>query len=421
MKTNRKLGVWIGVILGIAVILAAGWYFLVRPSGSLSTGITTAWDSLVNPAALVPAGVLNASGTVETTTLSIAAELPGKVLEVNFQEGDVVKAGAVLVHLNDSTLKIQQTIAAANLETAKLSLQKLAAPSVLANLQETIAQDKKAIDDAQQTLDIQKYFTTNTAAIQSAQANLFLAQSALNRAQTVYDKIKYNNFYNASAKAAAYQTVYRYQQAYDHALAVYNLWTGVPNQQQVDIKTAALALANARLAEDQMYLDALNGGSIPANATGAGLFQLQQARINLQAAQNALNLLNDQIAKMTITAPVDGLVMARSVDPGDIVNPATELLSLARLNDLTITVYIPEDSYAKIKLGQTATVSVDAFPGQSFTATVVSISSQPEFLPRTTKTVSASQSTVYAIRLQLNDATGKIKSGMPADVSFILK
>jgi HlyD family secretion protein len=424
MKINRKLGVWIGVILVIAVILAAGWYFLVRPSGSLSAGLTTvtaAWDALVNPAALDSPGVLNASGTVETTVLSIAPQLPGKVLEVDFQEGDVIKAGKVLVHLDDSTLKIQQTIAAANLQTAQLSLQKLASPLVIANQQATIAQDKQAVDDAQQALDVQKYFTNNKDAVQNAQVNLFLARTALNKAQTVYDKIKYNNFYDASAKAVALQTVYQYKLAYDNALAVYNLWTGVPNQEQVDLKTATLALANERVAQDQTYLDALNGGPIPGNATGAGIAQLQQARINVQAAQASLNLLNDQIGEMTITAPVDGLVMTRSVDPGDIVNPSTELLSLARLNDLTITVYIPEDSFGKIKLGQTASVTVDAFPGETFSAAVINISTQPEFLPRTTQAVSSSQSTVYAIQLKLNDASGKIKSGMPADVSFILK
>jgi HlyD family secretion protein len=424
MKINRKLGVWIGVIVVIAVILGSGWYFLVRPTGSLSAGlttVTTAWDSIVNPGAVDTPGLLNSSGTVETTVLSIAPELPGKVLEVDFQEGDVVKAGAVLVHLDDSSLKIQQTIAEANLQNAKLSLQKLASPLVIANQQATVAQDKQAVDDAQQALDTQKYFNTNTDAIQNAQANLWLAQTALTKAQTVYDKVKYNNYLDASAKAAAYQTVYQYKLAYDNALAVYNLWTGVPNQEQVDLKTATLALANAKVAQDQAYLDALNGGIIPINATGAGIAQLQLARVNVQAAQDKLDLLNDQIGEMTIIAPVDGLVMTRSVDPGDIVNPSTELLSLARLNDLTITVYIPADSYGKIKLGQTATVTVDAFPGQTFTAAVANISTQPEYLPLTTQTVSASKSTVYAIQLQLNDATGKIKSGMPADVTFVLK
>jgi HlyD family secretion protein len=292
---------------------------------------------------------------------------------------------------------------------------------VIANQQAAIAQDKQAIDDAQQALNTQKYFINNTDAIQSAQANLRLAKDALNKAQLVYDKVKYNNYLNDSAKAAAYQAFYKYQLAYNNALATYNLWTGVPNQEQVDLKTATLSLANAKLAEDQNYLDALNGAPIPANATGAGIAQLELASLNVKTAQANLDLLNDEIGQMTITAPVDGLVMTRSVDPGDVVNPSSELLSLARLNALTITVYISENNYKNIKQGQTANVTVDSFPGQTFTATVAHISDQPEFLPRTTKTVSASQSTVYAIQLQLNDATGKIKSGMPADVSFAIQ
>jgi HlyD family secretion protein len=414
MKTNRKPWIWIGVILVIAVIGAAGWYYWVRPAGSLSS----AWNALVNPDENVPAGELRASGIVETTILSIAPELAGKVLEVDFQEGDLVKAGTVLVRLDDSTLKIQQSIAASNLETAKLSLQKLSAPLVMANLQEQIAQDKQAIDDAQQVLDIQKYFTNNTDAVVEAQANLFLAQTALNKAQTVYDKIKYNNFYDASAKAMALQTVYQYKLAYDNALAVYNLWTGVPNQEQVDLKNATLENAKAKLAEDQAYMHAMKGGPIADNATGTGIMQMEQSRVAIHSAQAYLDLLNDEISKMTIAAPVDSVVMTRSVDPGDVVGPSSELLSLAYLNDLTITVYIPQDSYGKIKLGQIATVTVDPYPGETFTATVIYISRQPKFLPRTTKAVSASQSTVYAIQLQLNDSSGKIKSGMPADVIF---
>ena len=420
MKTYRKLGIWIVVILGIAALGAAGWYFLLGPSAALHSGLTSAWNSLLNPGAAVSSGDLNASGTVETTVLSIAPELTGKVLKVDFQEGDVVKAGTSLVQLDDSTLMIQRTIAQANLDTAKLSLQQLAAPTVIANLQKTIAQDKQAIDDAQQALDTQKYFINNTDGVQSAQSKLYLAQQALDKAQTIYDKVKYDNNLDSNAKAAAYQNVYKYILAYDNALAVVNTWTGVPNPEQVDLKTATLSLAKAKLAEDQTLLAALNGGAIPENATGAGIVALQQSRINVQVAQARLDLLNDEISKMNITAPVDGVVMTRSVDPGNVVNPGTELLSLARLNDLTITVYMPEDRYGKVKLGQTVTVAIDSFPGQTFHAAVVSISSQPVFLPRTTTTVPGSQSTVYAIQVKLSDGAGKLKPGMPADVAFIL-
>jgi HlyD family secretion protein len=112
------------------------------------------------------------------------------------------------------------------------------------------------------------------------------------------------------------------------------------------------------------------------------------------------------------------VVMTRSVDPGNVVNPGIELLSLARLNDLTITVYIPEEIYAKITLGQTAVVTFDSYPGEIFNAAVVYISKQPVFIPRTAQTVSGDRSTIYAIRLSLSGVNGKLKPGMAADVIF---
>jgi HlyD family secretion protein len=417
MKTNRRLITLIGVITSIALIGAAGWYFWAHPSGTL----TAAWNSLDTPAMTISSATLNSSGTVETTVISIAPELPGKVLEVDFQEGDQVKAGTVLVRLDDSTLKVQRGIAAANLEMAKLTQRQLTSPTIIANLKRTIAQDEQAILDAKQALDIKEYFTSNTDAIQSARSNLYLARVALNKAQTVYDKVKYDNNQDASARAVAYKNVYASVLAYEHALALLNLYTGVPNQIQVDLKVSSLELARARLVEDQTLLDVLNGGTIPDNATGAGIVKLQQARINIQAAQANLDVLDGQIRKMLITAPVDGVVMRRSVDPGNVATPGTELLSLARLNDLTITVYIPADSYGKIRLGQTANVSVDSFPGETFNAAVLSISDQPQFIPRYTKSVPGNKSIVYSIQLGLINGTGKVKPGMPADVSFILR
>jgi HlyD family secretion protein len=420
MKMNRKLWTWIGIILAILAVGGGGWYFLVRPSGSLSTGLTASLNSLVNPVPTVLPGTLSASGTVETTVISIAPELPGKVLAVDFQEGDLVKAGAVLVHLDDSTLIIQRTIAAATLETANLSLEQLASPVTVAALQGTIAHDVQAVYDAQQAIDTQKYFVNNTDAVQSAHSKLVVAQHQLDKAQDAYDHVP-GNPDRDTYKAAAYQQLYRVEQAYENALAVYNIWTGVPNPEQVDLRTANLELAQAKLAEDRILMEALTGGPIPDNATGAGIVKLQQARLNSQVAQANLNMLDTRIAKMTITAPVDGVVMTRSVDPGNVVNPGTELLSLDQLNKLSITVYIPQESYGNIKLGQTATVSVDSFPGLTFNAEVVYISAQPQFIPRTSQTVSGSTSNVYAVQLKLIDTANKLKPGMPADVTFTLK
>jgi HlyD family secretion protein len=163
----------------------------------------------------------------------------------------------------------------------------------------------------------------------------------------------------------------------------------------------------------------LNGGSITANATGAGIVQLQQARIAVQLAQANLDLLDAQIAKTTVSAPVDGVVMIRNAEPGSVVNAGAALLTLGRLDELNLTVYVPEDRVGEVSLGQAANVVVDSFPGVLFKAAVTYISDQAEFTPRNVQTVSGRKNTVFAIKLRLSDTSEKLKPGMPADVTFL--
>jgi HlyD family secretion protein len=402
------------IILVLAAVTAL-WYYWVRPAGSLAA----AWNTLVNPAS-VTLGALTASGTVDTTEINVAPEVAGKILAVDVQEGDTVHTGDVLVHFDDSILQDQRAIAATNLEMAKIALVQLTAPTTIANLQKAIAQDKQDIDNAQQAYDNQKYFTTNQDAVQNAHASLVIAQEALNNAQSDYDSVK-GNPDNDTNKANAYQKLYAAQLAYNTASYNYALWTGKVVSEQLNIKAATLSVAKAKLVEDQALLDVLNGGPISDNATGAGIVQLQQARIAVQLAQANLALLDDQIAKTTVVAPVDGVVMTRNAEPGSVVNAGAALLTLARLDELSITVYVPEDRVGEVSLGQTANVSVDSFPGVVFTAAVTYISDQAEFTPRNVETVSGRKNTVFAIKLKLNDTSEKLKPGMPADVTFLSK
>ncbi|MGA2490861.1 MAG: biotin/lipoyl-binding protein, partial [Anaerolineales bacterium] len=207
----KRISRFIFPVILVLVVVAALWYYWVRPAGSLAG----AWNSLVNPASAL-SGALTASGTVETTEINVAPEVAGKILAVDVQEGDTVHIGDVLVHFDDSLLKDQRTIAAANLETAKIALVQLTSPATIANVQKAIAQDKQDIDNAQQAYDNQKYFTTNQDAVQNAHSGLVLAQKALDDAQSDYDKVA-GNPDNNTPKANAYQKLYAAQLAYNDA------------------------------------------------------------------------------------------------------------------------------------------------------------------------------------------------------------
>ena len=144
----------------------------------------------------------------------------------------------------------------------------------------------------------------------------------------------------------------------------------------------------------------------------------QQAQNAAQQAQASVDLIDTQLSKLTVYAPLDGVILSRNVEPGEFVQPGANALTMADISHLTITVYVPEDLYGRISLGMPATMKVDSFPGETFSAKVSTISDQAEYTPRNVQTVEGRSSTVYAIKLTVSDPQGQLKPGMPADVTF---
>jgi HlyD family secretion protein len=117
---------------------------------------------------------------------------------------------------------------------------------------------------------------------------------------------------------------------------------------------------------------------------------------------------------------MDGVILTRSIEPGEFVQPGAVALTMADLSSLTITVYVPEPRLNEISLGQSASVTIDVASGASpvFDAVIVHIADKAEFTPRNVQTVEGRSSTVFAVKLKVSDPDGKLKIGMPADVEF---
>jgi multidrug resistance efflux pump len=190
---------------------------------------------------------------------------------------------------------------------------------------------------------------------------------------------------------------------------------------------AALSVAQERYEVAMDTLSRLQTGEnspqvhISSEAVNQAEAHLKQAESAVRQAEASLALLDTQIAKLTVYAPADGTVLMRNIQPGEFVQPGSVALTLANLNELTITVYVPENRLNEIKLGQHADVTIDVASGDSpvFDAEIVHISDQAEFTPRNVQTVQGRSSTVFAVKLKVTNADGKLKIGMPADVTFI--
>lgn len=123
-------------------------------------------------------------------------------------------------------------------------------------------------------------------------------------------------------------------------------------------------------------------------------------------------------ARERIRSPLAGVVLYRSAEPGEFASPGMPLVTVGDLTDLTLTVYVPEDRYGQIALGEVYPVTVDSFPGEVFEGRVTYISNAAEFTPRNVQTTDSRKNTVFAIRLALPGETTRLKPGMPADVQF---
>jgi multidrug resistance efflux pump len=434
------------VILVLAIVV--GGYFGIR--------------ALLNPGSTA----LTASGTIEAIEVTISPEIGGKIAEVSVDEGAPVKAGEVLFRLDDKLLQAQRAVTTASLDLTRAAASTAGAALATAQANYDLALNAARLESAAtRTLDWSAgnptgytlpggYFSRADEII-AAQAEVEAARSASEAAQdslhafladptnadfvaverrlvnaraasfVAQDVLKRANTANNSDLREAAQSAYDTTKTeLEDAQAAYDGLKDAAAAGNIATARADLSAAQERMESAQDRLLALQTGEDSPKVTAAlaVLHQAQaaadQAALAVTQAEASLALIDTQIAKLTITAPADGTILTSSIQPGEIIAPSASAMTLGCLDNLTITVYVPEDHYGELSLGQSATVMVDSFPGETFTATVSHIAEQAEFTPRNVQTIEGRTSTVFAIKLQVQDPAGKLKPGMPADVTF---
>jgi multidrug resistance efflux pump len=230
------------------------------------------------------------------------------------------------------------------------------------------------------------------------------AESELKAAQKAYDQLLSEPDYQDILEARARVTVAK--ERYDIALdQKYLLLTG---EHSLDVQAAETVVAQAK------------AGIIQAKS------QVTLAEVNhriavttVAQAEAALDLINLQLDKLMVYSPISGVVLTRTIEPGEVIQAGLTTLVVGELDQLTVTVYLSEDRYGQVNLGDAAELSIDSFPGILFNAEVKQISNQAEYTPRNVQTQEERQNTVYAVKLSVPNPDGKLKPGMPADVVFL--
>jgi multidrug resistance efflux pump len=395
---------------------------------------------------------LTVSGFIEADEVEISAEVGGRVVAIHADEGDSVKKEQILVQLDDSLLVSQIKVAQADLALAQAALDQVKAgvrPETLDRARAEVAQARAAQAAAQtawqDSLELLKNPQELELALIVARGQLEVLRYQEQQAQAVANS-------GQAARALADESLQLLEDApveipadllakaeQERVAATYRSWTAWTELAEAEAsrrgvetllaelaqqKTHPLTLqAQADAAESQVRIAAAAVGMAESQVEGLEIGatpeQLAAAEAQVEIAQAAVQALEVRLEQFVLKAPISGLVLERAVHAGEVALPGAPLLTLADLDLLTLTVYVPESQLGSIIVGEPVSVSVDAYPGRIFPGTIRSLGSQAEFTPRNVQTQEERVNMVFAVGVSLANPDGALKPGMPADVGPI--
>jgi membrane fusion protein YbhG len=180
------------------------------------------------------------------------------------------------------------------------------------------------------------------------------------------------------------------------------------SQQQLDQARLAVDVAAADVAQSEQRLLLLREGPRKED--------IDRAAADYAARLDAVELAQQQLEYTKLTSPVAGMVSARLAEEGEVVIPGKAVRRVAELATPWVRAYLKATDVPRVKLGQDADVRVDGLPGKVFKGSLSFISPVAEFTPKTVETRELRTDLVYRIKVDVDNAAGLLKIGMPADV-----
>lgn len=185
-----------------------------------------------------------------------------------------------------------------------------------------------------------------------------------------------------------------------------------------EIHTQRINLSNRVARMDEVYQ---TGGVADQDMedlrTQVKVLQIQEDKTlaSLNAARARLNLVRTSLADAVIISPLSGIILSDNYEKGETVFPGAELLKIGNIKTAWLKIYMAEQDIGKLRIGDQARVTVDAYPDEIFKGRVVWIASKAEFTPKNIQTKNDRTQLVFGVKIELNNDDEKLFPGMPAD------
>jgi multidrug resistance efflux pump len=339
------------------------------------------------------------SGFIESDRIRVGSHVGGRVQTVHVEEGDRVARGAPLITLEPFDLNERLAEAKATLEAREATLAKLEAGFRA----EEIAEARAERDRFQATLEKLKA-GPRALELQILRDKLEVARAEAARAQTEFDRIRR---LREGGELATPEEIDNATRGLESAQARFAAARDELALGEEGTRVEEIAEAEANLAQAAAVLALREKGYRPE--------ERDEARAQAEAARAAVATIQRQLDELEIVAPVDCIVEAVELRPGDLIAPNAPVISLLDPNRLWVRAYVPENRL-DLAVDQKVNVRVDSFPDRVFAGHIGFVSRDAEFTPSNVQTPEERSKQVFRIKVWLDEGLDVLRAGMAADV-----
>ncbi len=315
------------------------------------------------------------SGRVEADEIVLSPRIPGRLTEVFIRDGMEVKKGQVVARLDDREIKtmIEQL-------RGKVSGLKARIKAEEQSVQYLRKKIKKGIERAEQRFQV-------------AKTRLSQAEAKFQR-----QKARFERYKNLTEKG-----VFPKDRLEDIKLS-FNLSREELEASKEMLREAEIALEEARVEKKRIAIK---------------LHSLDSMRSELKALMKQLEQAEIQLSYTEVRAPVDGVVLRKVAEPGEVIGAGGVIGIMVIPGSLYVKTYLPERFLGRVKVGTVVRVLTDAYTDRPITGRVCYISDRAEFTPKEVQSKTERVKQVFATKVCFkDDASELLKKGMPVDVEI---
>ena len=361
-----------------------------------------------------PDNRLMISGNIELNEVTIAFKTAGLLTERTVDEGDPVTKGQVIARLDRAQVAAQRDRETAGLAATESQLQQ--SQTALEFQRATLSADLDARRAEVASAEARLQEMTNgarpqersdaKAAVDAAASEAERAQSDWARAQTLFKNDDISRAQYDQFRSRFESTQAQLKQAKEREALV----LAGPRSEQIAAQSAAVARARAAVKMSE-------AGAIDLRRREQ---ELAARRAEIARSRAGIAVIDQQLSDTVATSPVDGVVLVKSADPGEILAPGSAVVTVGDIDHPFLRGYINETDLGKVKLGAAVRVTTDSHPGKEYKGHVTFISSQAEFTPKQIQTAQERVKLVYRIKVEVENPGRELKSNMPADAEILL-